>query len=105
VNVHHPGIVLAIHRFDQRFGEHGKIALALAQSGQRDLKHVQAVIQIFPELAFAHRFRQSLCWWKRLPDIHGEFGLPTQAAHAGIFQNAEQLGLCSHRHFAQFVQQ
>ena len=47
IDVHHAGFVLAIEHFDERFGEHRQIALALAQRRQRNLKNVQAVVQIF----------------------------------------------------------
>ncbi len=37
--------------------------------------------------------------------IHFEFRLAAQAAHLRILQNAQQLGLRRHRHFADFIEQ
>ncbi len=37
--------------------------------------------------------------------VHLEFGLAAQPPHLGIFQDAQQLGLRLHGHFADFVQQ
>ena len=49
----HLGGVFAIQVLEQRLGKDGQIVLALPQGGQGNGKDVEAVEQVFPELAFA----------------------------------------------------
>ena len=97
--------MLAVQHFDQRLGEQRKIALALAQRRQRNLKNIQAVIQILAQFALAQRVFEHFVGGRDHAHIHCDLGLSAQPPHAGILQHAQQLGLRAHRHLADFIQQ
>ena len=58
-----------------------------------DRHHIEPVIQILPELAFAHQGRQVPVCGCDNPDIHIDIGLPAHAQKRTLFERAQQLGL------------
>src|ERR1700734_3953590 len=89
VDIHYARLVLAVQHFDQRFSKQRKIAVALAQRRQRHLKHIQPVIQIFAQLAFAQCVFEHLVGGSDDTHIHCDLASSTQPAHAGILQDPQ----------------
>ena len=90
---------------DKLLCQQRQISHALAKRGQRDLKHVQAIVQIFAQIAFFERFINVAIGSGDHAYVNRDFALTPKAPYARILEHAQELGLCAGRHLGQFVQQ
>ena len=85
-------------------GEHGHIGVALAQRGQPQANHVQAVEQVFTEPALLHALLQVLVRGGNHTHMRLDSGMAAHAVELPVRQHAQQAGLQVKRHIADFVQ-
>ena len=98
-------IVFAIHVGDEGLGHGGEVLLAFAQGRQMDVEDVEAVEEVLAQLAAADGLLRHLIGGGDDADVDFEFGAPAEAANLGVFEDAQQLGLRGHGHFADLVEQ
>ena len=74
-------------------GEQNDVPTALAERGQAQGEHGQAVIEVLPEGALTHRRLQIRVGGADHPHIRGLRFRRTQSAHHALLQHLEELGL------------
>ena len=78
---------------------------AVAQRGNAQVHHVQAIQQVFAEGAVLDRFGQVAVGGADNADVHLDRLGAADAVDLAFLDGAQQLGLQAHIHFADFVQQ
>ncbi len=81
--------MLAIQICNQSVRHRLDVVLALAQRGQVNVKHVEAVEEIFAQVAALHGFLRNFIGSRHHAHIDFEFGASTQPADLGILENAQ----------------
>ena len=97
--------MLLIQVANQSRGDGRDVAFALAQGRQRNVKHVEAVEEVFAQPLVANGFFRRLIGSREHTDRDGDIVHAAQAAHFGILQHAQQFGLRANGHLANFVEQ
>src|SRR5438093_7325329 len=77
----------------------------LPQRGNVQWTDVEAVVEVFAELAFLDEIRQLLIRRADDPDIHLDSADPTQRLHGSVLQDPKQLGLSRRTQFSDLVQE
>ncbi len=97
--------VFVAHLGQQKLHQSGNVFFVFAQRRHVDVEYVEPVIEIAAQLAASHGLVGNLVG--RGEDAHIDRGLDlaSQTAQFVIFQDAQQLGLGSDRHLADFIQQ
>ncbi len=80
------------------------IALAIPQRRQHDREHVDAMVQVLPELPLRHQLFQIAMSRHYHAHVHAHWSRSANALHLALFQNPQQLGLHDGRHVADLIQ-
>ena len=78
---------------------------ALAQGGDVDGKRAQAIVEIFPQLAFRHRLFQIAAGGSQNTDLHFDSTLAIRLDKIPFLQSSQQLELRTRWHFCDFIQE
>src|SRR6185437_13261009 len=70
-----------------------------------NVEYIQAVIEIVPQFASGHGFVGHFVRGRQHSNIHGGFGLASQAAQLAVFKHTQQFGLGGDWHFANLIEQ
>ena len=92
------------HVFAQHFDQRGDVAAALAQRRHAHRQHVQAVVQVFAELAGLHQRLQIAAGGGDHARVKAHQLVAAQRLGLAVLQRAKQLGLQAWRHVADLVQ-
>ncbi|MNT29785.1 hypothetical protein D3C72_1655450 [compost metagenome] len=84
---------LAREAGDELLGQGHDVRLALAQGGQRQTQHIEAVVEIFPELAFVHQIQQLLLGGADEAHVDPHLLLVPDPAKDPVLQHPQELGL------------
>ena len=95
---------LAAKTAEQVFGQFGNVFDPIAQRRQEDFERVDAVHQVFAEVAGRDHFRQVAMRGAHDAHIHNGRPVFAHAANLAAFQHAQQLGLHRLRQLADFVE-
>ena len=85
--------------------EQRDVVPTLPQGRDGDGKHVQTVVEIFPETPFSDRFRQVSVGGGDDPDVYGYRRRAAQPLELPLLEHAKELRLQLRRQFADFVQE
>ncbi len=90
---------------EQLHREGQNVIAALAQRGDGERKHVEAVVKIFAEASRRHFLAQATVGRREDPDVE-RYGSPTaEALNLALLQNAQQLRLQRQRHLRHLIEQ
>ncbi len=89
---------------DKLLGQRHDVRLALAQGRQTQTQHVEAIVEIFPKLAFMHQIQQLLLGGADEAHIDLHLLLVAHPAKYPVLQHPQELGLQMGRHVADLVQ-
>src|SRR5258708_4411337 len=81
------------------------ILLTFAQSGQMDVRYIQAIVEVFAELLCSHNLVQSPVRGGDDTDIHGDRIRSTETLESSFLKYAEKFGLCTQRHVANLIKE
>ena len=97
-------LIAQVELVQERLHQQRQIVAPVAQRRQADREHVQAVEQVFAQLALLHRFERIDVG--RGDDAHVDRLLvpAAEAAEAALLQHAQQLDLRRRRHLADLVE-
>ncbi|MNJ27603.1 hypothetical protein D3C77_221120 [compost metagenome] len=95
---------LAREAGDELLGQGHDVRLALAQGGQRQTQHIEAVVEIFAELAFVHQIQQLLLGGADEAHVDPHLLLVPDPAEDAVLQHPQELGLQMGGHVAYLVQ-
>src|SRR5262245_28791615 len=83
--------------------EQWNVVAPLAQRRNPDVEHVQAVIQICPELSPRHRVAQVAIRRGDYADVRSDGARPSESEKLALLQNPQELCLRRRRHFGHFI--
>src|SRR5262245_15528088 len=91
--------------FGHEFGKQRNVFAAFAQRGQFDVYDVQAVEQVFAQLAALYGFERVFVGGRQDAHVYGDFLRAAEPPHLTVFEHAKQLRLQHHRHLGDLVQE
>ena len=85
--------------------QQGNVFAPLAQRGQVNLNHVEAVIEVLSESLLSHFLRQVFVGGSDDSHFGFDFLSASQAIEAALLQHAQQIGLQFGRDIADFIEE
>jgi len=104
IKMRDPGAVFTVQLFNQGSRDQRYVFQATPQRRQIDVKYVQAIIQIFTQLAFFDSLPRNAVGSGNQTDIGQQLSLSAEAPESEILQNTKKLGLHCNGHLADLIE-
>ena len=85
-------------------GQRGNVFHTLAQGGQRDREHIQAVVQVFAKLFIGHGLQQIFVGGRNDPHVDLALAGISHRLDDSLLQRAQNLGLQRQRHVTDLIE-
>ena len=101
----HMTAVLGAHFLKQGVHQIRNVLAVFAQDGHVDIENVQAIVEVISQFAARYRFFGDLIGGGEDANIDGSLDFASQPPQFAVFEDAQQFGLRSDGHFANFVEE